>query len=146
MKFKSLKYTTLFFIWSCLLIGCSVDDGRSEVSFNYELNKIVEVEIPETMRYESEYDLHIDYEKSTTCQEFSGFNFELGDNENERIISVVSHTIDRNNTCEKFKSPRIENRDFTFSVKRDDFYILKFYQVMDSLNQPIYLTKKVEIK
>ena len=146
MKIMKTYSILLLFILSYLLMSCSIDDGRSNVEFSYQLNEILSVEVPETVRENGEYDLKIEFKKSANCHEFSGFDFEVGENENERIISAVSNVINVDNTCQAYKTLQTETQDFKFSVKRDDYYILKFWQGKDSLNQPIYLTKRIEIR
>ncbi len=146
MKTIGIYNVILIIGFSYLLMGCSVDDGKSNVNFSYKLNEIISVEIPDTVRENGIYDLEIEFKKSADCYSFSGFDFKIGENENERIISVISSVVDVDNTCQKYKSPKTEIENFEFSVRRDDYYILKFWQGIDSLNKPIYLTKRIEVR
>lgn len=134
-----------------LLIGgllcwsCTMDDGMSERSFSYELNPVTEVEVPDTVFLGDKFDIQVKYQNPSDCYTFDGFDFTMGDTPNERIISVVSIAYD-DISCKALSTPKIESRALQFEAMRSDFYKLRFWQGTDSLDQPVYLTKKVVVE
>ena len=139
--FVPMKKLALFIAVLFCFTGCSLDDGNN-TTFTYELVPTLAVEIPDTLFFQNTYAFEVTYERPTNCHFFDGFSFEI--NENERIIGVVNGVYE-NPDCEPSDTlTGIVNLNFV--VKRNDFYIFKFWQGNDEDGEPIFLTKEVPVK
>src|SRR5699024_8204255 len=111
-----------------------------------KLNPISNVNLPKEAHQEDLLRISLEFESLGDCYDFVGFDMKMGENENERIICAVSTlSQDFGKECFLNEKPIFENGTIRFSVMRNDFYILKFYQGTDSLNQPIYLEREIKI-
>lgn len=146
MRVEKLRILSLFLGLGFIVISCSIDDGKSDVSFTYKLNSITSVKMPDTLLAEEMYNFRVEFENPADCYEFAGFHLEIGENPNERVISAISTVINERTNCSIYRSPRMDSKAMEFLVKREDYYVLKFWQGTDSEDQPIYLKKRIEIK
>lgn len=146
MIIKYLRSLFLLFGVGFMLLSCSIDDGSSEMNFAYKLNSIKEVSIPDTLLAEEMYSFRVEFKDSADCYEFKGFHIEEGHNPNERMITAVSTVINEDLNCVVYPSPKTESAALEFTVLRDDYYVLNFWQGEDEKGYPQYLTKKVVIK
>jgi len=146
MRVKILKNIFLFCLLSIVLSSCTMDDYRNEMSFTYKLNSIKEVSMPDTLLSGEIYSFRVQFENPADCYEFEGFHIEEGKNSNERLITAVSTVINEQQICSVYSTPKKEFAVLEFDVRRKDNYVLKFWQGTDDKGQPIYLTKRIEIR
>lgn len=144
IHFKILKTGVLFLVF--VLLSCEIDDISEEDYFTYKLNPIQHVNLPRSAQKDEVLKIDLEFENLGDCYDFIGFDMKIGENENERIISAVSTLSQRyESECILKEKPVFENGTIEFSVIRNDYYILKFFQGRDSLDQPIYLEKEISI-
>lgn len=142
---KSIKRTAfLAILGAVFFISCN-DDSPSGPQYNYELAPIIDVEIPDTVLANDQYNIEISYEQPSDCHEFAGFDYgEDEDDELVQYIGAVNAVQEDSTACKKYDEPKIKTKDLEFKVEDQDYYEFKFWQgVNDSLDEPEYLTKKI---
>lgn len=146
MKFSVMKQILTSLVLVLLAVTCTIDDSINQFDFAYELSPIRTVQMPDTVVFAERYAIDIGFENQTNCNTFLGFDITMNDDEHERIISVVSSVFLDEEKCEDYEAPVIKTETLEFDVRRDDYYILKFWQGTDSLGQPVFLTKEIIVK
>lgn len=128
-----------------LNFSCGIDDLNEEDLFAYRLNPIHKVAAPQNARTEEVIRINLEFEISSQCDEFVGFDMEQGANEHERIISAVSTLNTNGKECFLGENLTYKDGVLEFRVLRSDYYDLKFFSGKDSLNQSKYIERKIYI-
>ena len=124
------------------IFSCSIEDDVNP-TYNFELAPVDSVSLPDTLTYGETYDFEITYERASTCHAFEWFEFTR--DTNERKIYVVNRVYLDASKCEDLEDELV-TQDLTFEVIRQDYYIFKFWQGVDSNGEDFFLNKQVPVK
>lgn len=119
--------------------SCSLDDEST--TFTQELVPIVSVETPDTLVLFQKHTFSITYERPTSCHVFDGYSYEK--KQDTLYIGVVNDVYVQNN-CEPLTNEEVTT-DLNFVPERSGFYVFRFWQGLDEVGDPIYLTKEIPV-
>jgi hypothetical protein len=136
MKFKILM---IFTIVAVMLNGCSIDDGDAPV-VNYEVIPVVSVELPQAFTFGQIHTIPVLFDFTNDCQQFAGF--EVSSNLNERVITVVASSTNRD--CEEGLVRT--QRDLRFLAASNGTYVFKFFNGLDVNNEATYLEYTIPVE
>ncbi len=122
--------------------SCAVDDGLSDVQFQFELIPIDSVEIPLAFNLGSTHTISVTYKRPSTCHSFSNFEY-VQQSGNVRTVAVVNFvTIGTN--CETLEE-EFKTETFSFNALAVEPYTFKFWQGRDDEGEDMYLVYEVPV-
>ncbi|HEA28611.1 MAG TPA: hypothetical protein ENH91_01215 [Leeuwenhoekiella sp.] len=139
-----MKKVFLILGLAAMVISCSLNDDEGQ-NVNYELARITNVELPDTLVMGNSYSFSITSEMSD-CSTFYGFQVDPsnpGPQDSIRYVGVLNRVLESVN-CDEAKDTL--SHDLDFLVLNDYTYIFNFLTGVDADNEPIYLTKTIPVK
>ncbi len=137
----SLLFATLIFA----AMSCSSDDVPKNTA---QLRPIDSIAVPDTVVLNKDYKFKIYYEKLTECDQFSHFQVNPDQQEEESnntyfVGAIV--TVYNQEECQNLEEPEIKEEEMKFRADQEDPYTFKFWEGVDQDDKPIYIEKTIVV-
>ncbi|UJH90250.1 hypothetical protein LZ575_15395 [Antarcticibacterium sp. 1MA-6-2] len=137
-----LRIKILLLVFTSFLItGCSGDDDSGDIMQN--LAAVVSVEMPEEFEEGSRYDLHIVYERPTSCHTFSGLD--ISEEGNKMTIGVVTSFLTNNNLNCVDTGNLQATATINFVAEQEEFYIFRFWKGRNAAGRDEFLIFEIPV-
>ncbi|PHQ30802.1 hypothetical protein [Leeuwenhoekiella nanhaiensis] len=123
-----------------LITSCSLDDDR--VQINYELQPVVDYELPDTLVWGQRYNFKIRYVSPTSCNYF--YDFDYARQDSTRLIYVFEGVYEEE-MCTDTPTDTVSVY-LPFETRYNYDYIFKFYAGEDENGEDLFITDTIPVK
>ena len=124
-----------------VVTSCSLDDDGKRI-LDYNLQPIVDYEIPDTLIYGNRYNFKIRYISPSTCNTFIDFDYRYQDS--TRFVYVIDARFE-DEVCTETPTDTV-TKILNFETLNLYDYIFKFYTGDDEDGNPTFITDTIPVK
>ncbi len=123
-----------------LVTSCSLDDDRAEL--NYEVQPVVDFELPDTLVWGQRYNFKVRYISPTSCNYF--FDFDYAQRDSTRFVYIIDAVYEEEMCTDTPTDTTTVYLPFETRYNYD--YIFKFYTGEDENGEDTFITDTIPVK
>ncbi|MGS2741364.1 hypothetical protein [Sinomicrobium sp. M5D2P17] len=142
---KKVSIAAVFLTLALSLSGCLNDDGAN---FYYTTLPIESVETPDTLVYEEADTIKFTYSIPNLCHEYLNIDFRDDTQPDDTIQRRTFWAVAQAQTGDECEGAEtvIQDNEFTFEVRYNETYELRFITGVDSDGEYTFITRTIPVK